>query len=529
MLCKSRFPDHLSFEEVRTFTTRLMRNQVNLDIQQMIDKIMACQVQYERNVQHPNNVERLNLLSTLSQEILNSIGPTFGASNSLHPISSDVSRGVGGSPKIAWCRFTDKNRSKSAQRGLYIVLLFSEGGESCFLSLNQGTDGIEGGVRNLLKKRVVTARQLLGSSALSGLELVIDLNTSVERGRNYELGHICGYRYLKSALPTHDEFISNLENLLALLTTAYTNEKLIMNSSPHPNPEQQLSNDDDPIEQLAKDLSWSKAQTAEMIEALCGKKRQVILGGPPGTGKTFAAEKIANFLVGNPDYVEVVQFHPSYGYEDFVEGLRPSPLPNGGFEFKRSPGVIPKLSALIDGDEDTEGDDHARVLIIDEINRANIARVFGELMYLLEYRDKSIRLMLDGREFSLPSNLIIIGTMNTADRSTRSLDIAMRRRFSFFELLPDVEILKKFYLDPSNKNELGQELFNGFETLNNKLRNDLDKHFMVGHSYFMNTEMNAKRLRTIWSQEVFPLIEEYFFDNDDRTAEYSINSFWPSV
>jgi 5-methylcytosine-specific restriction enzyme B len=105
----------------------------------------------------------------------------------------------------------------------------------------------------------------------------------------------------------------------------------------------------------------------------------------------------------------------------------------------------------------------------------------------------------------------------------------MRRRFSFFELLPDVEILRKFYNSDEHTNELGQELFDGFESLNNKLRSDLDKHFMVGHSYFMENHMDAKKIKTIWRQEVFPLIEEYFFDNDDRTAEYSINSFWPSV
>jgi 5-methylcytosine-specific restriction protein B len=276
-------------------------------------------------------------------------------------------------------------------------------------------------------------------------------------------------------------------------------------------------------------LNWTIDKTEELLAAFRGQKKQVILGGPPGTGKTFAAEKIASFLVEDPDYVEIVQFHPSYGYEDFVEGLRPTPLSNGGFEFRRTPGVIPRMSARIDGDGESDGDNHARVLIIDEINRANVARVFGELMYLLEYRDKSIRLMLEDKKFSLPPNLMIIGTMNTADRSTRSLDIAMRRRFSFFELLPDVEILKKFYINSSNKNDLGQELFDGFETLNSKLRSDLDKHFMVGHSYFMSSTMNAKKLRNIWNQEVFPLIEEYFFDNDDRTSEYSLNSFWPSV
>ena len=329
---------------------------------------------------------------------------------------------------------------------------------------------------------------------------------------------------------THeDELVTDLKNLLNLLTIAYSNETEIMNSSNIPNKNQLITDDTNQIHQLALELNWTVSQTSEIVDLLNEKKRQVILGGPPGTGKTFAAEKIAHYLVGHSDFVELVQFHPSYGYEDFVEGLRPTAMPNGGFEFRRVPGVIPKLAALIDGNDEIVGDDHARVLIIDEINRANIARVFGELMYLLEYRDKSIRLMLEDRKFSLPSNLIVIGTMNTADRSTRSLDIAMRRRFSFFELLPDVEILKKFYADSSNTNNLGQELFDGFESLNSKLRADLDKHFMVGHSYFMEPTMNVQRLRNIWNQEVFPLIEEYFFDNDDRTSEYSLNAFWPSV
>ena len=149
-------------------------------------------------------------------------------------------------------------------------------------------------------------------------------------------------------------------------------------------------------------------------------------------------------------------------------------------------------------------------------------------MYLLEYRNKSIQLMLADEEFSLPENLIIIGTMNTADRSTRSLDIAMRRRFSFFELLPDVDVLKKFYKS-GPKNELGDELFTGFENLNKKLLGDLDKHFTIGHSYFMTDTMNKAQMRNTWSQEIFPLIEEYFFDQEDRISDYSLNAFWPSV
>jgi DNA polymerase III delta prime subunit len=435
---------------------------------------------------------------------------------------------VGGSPKIAWCRFTDKHRSKSAQRGLYVVLLFSEGGETCFLSLNQGTDGIEGRVRNLLETRVSRAQQILGSSALAGLELEIDLNTSVQRGKNYEHGHVCGFKYLKDSLPTQEALIADINQLLQLLATLYDNEEKIMSTNEAQDDSGDNAETDGKMEQLAKKLNWPVQRTYEIVQSLKGAKKQIILGGPPGTGKTHSAEVLAEFFVKDSSHVKIVQFHPSYGYEDFMEGLRPVAIPAGGFEFRRVPGVIPTLASLIDGDNDGPGDGETRVLIIDEINRANISRVFGELMYLLEYRDKSIQLMLADEEFSLPENLIIIGTMNTADRSTRSLDLAMRRRFSFFELLPDVEILKKFYASGMN-NELGDELFTGFENLNKKLLGDLDKHFTIGHSYFMTGTMNKAQMKNTWSQEIFPLIEEYFFDQEDRISEYSLNAFWPSV
>lgn len=504
------------------------RGTMNTDVQHILGKIMDCQNQYDPDALHPNNVERLNFLSTLSQVVLQSIGPTFGSSSSPHSLYSDISRGVGGSPKIAWCRFTDEHRSKSAQRGLYVVLLFSEGGETCFLSLNQGTDGIEGRVRNLLETRVSRAHQILGSSALAGLELEIDLNTSVQRGKNYEHGHVCGFKYLKDSLPTQEALIADINQLLQLLATLYDNEETIMSTNEAHDDSVVNSETNGKMEQLAKALNWPVQRTSEIVQSLKGSKKQIILGGPPGTGKTYSAEILAEFFVKDSSHVKIVQFHPSYGYEDFMEGLRPVAIPAGGFEFKRVPGVIPTLASLIDGDNNEPGDGETRVLIIDEINRANISRVFGELMYLLEYRDKSIQLMLANEEFSLPENLIIIGTMNTADRSTRSLDIAMRRRFSFFELLPDVEILKKFYKNGMN-NELGDELFTGFENLNKKLLGDLDKHFTIGHSYFMADTMNKAQMKNTWSQEIFPLIEEYFFDQEDRISDYSLNAFWPSV
>ena len=278
----------------------------------------------------------------------------------------------------------------------------------------------------------------------------------------------------------------------------------------------------DRLRELANTLNWDVDYTRDVVDGVRGDKRQMILTGPPGTGKTFVARAIANYLVeDNKDRVRLVQFHPSFGYEDFVEGLRPVALELGGFEFKRVPGAVVEMADAII--KDGEG----RVLIIDEINRANISRVFGELMFLLEYRDETIRLMLDPRPFSLPDSLVMIGTMNTADRSIRSLDVAMRRRFKFYELLPDVKVLRRIYEKTSRRNLLGEGLFAGFESLNQRLEADIDRHHTIGHSFFVADVMNGSVLQSVWDHELLPLIEDYFFDQPEKVSEYSFDSFWP--
>jgi hypothetical protein len=494
-------------------------------IPKLIDQILDLQTTYAKEPALPQNIERLQLLQKLRDLLVIDCNPQFGKPPHVYTILGDFSRGVGGAPRVGWCRLADPIRSPSAQRGMYVVLLFAEGGESCFLSINQGTENIS---RQILRSRVELMRGLIGTENLSKMELAIDLKTGPGRGRNYENGHVCGFKYSKDSLPSQEALIADVNQLLQLLATLYDNEETIMSINRTQDDSVDNSETDAKMEHLAKALNWTVQRTSEIVKSLKGSKKQIILGGPPGTGKTHSAEILAEFFVKDSSHVKIVQFHPSYGYEDFMEGLRPVAIPAGGFEFRRVPGVIPTLASLIDGDSDGPGDGETRVLIIDEINRANISRVFGELMYLLEYRNKSIQLMLADEEFSLPENLIIIGTMNTADRSTRSLDIAMRRRFRFFELLPDVGILKKFY-NGEPKNELSDELFTGFESLNKKLLSDLDKHFTIGHSYFMTDTINKAQMRNIWDQEIFPLIEEYFFDQEDRISEYSINTFWPSV
>jgi 5-methylcytosine-specific restriction protein B len=270
---------------------------------------------------------------------------------------------------------------------------------------------------------------------------------------------------------------------------------------------------------LCEKTLWSREALYELIDVLTSTSPQVVLAGPPGTGKTWVAKHVARYLVkDDPSCHRTVQFHPSFGYEEFIEGLRPVSK-DGGIKFERVDGVVLQMA------EDM-GEADEKVLVIDEMNRANLPRVFGELMYLFEYRDDPISLQHTAK-FALPKGLKFIGTMNTADRSIRSIDIALRRRFDVFECQPDVEILKQFY-DKSNNNKV-DDLIEGMVALNEELETAIDRHHTIGQTFFMHRDMTPERLRAVWKRKLRPLIEEYFFDEPDVANEYTLAKFWPSL
>jgi 5-methylcytosine-specific restriction protein B len=170
--------------------------------------------------------------------------------------------------------------------------------------------------------------------------------------------------------------------------------------------------------------------------------------------------------------------------------------------------------------------DHPVVVVIDEMNRANIPSVFGELLYLLEYRDKEVAL-LHRPQFALPPNLYIIATMNTADRSIRSVDAALRRRFDIFDCPPRPEIIDRYYSTPGNVTEI-QGLSAGLVELNSRLCDQLDRHHTVGHTFFMNPKFAQTDLRRTWDRQIKPLIEEYFFDQPGMADGFDREDFWPA-
>lgn len=269
-----------------------------------------------------------------------------------------------------------------------------------------------------------------------------------------------------------------------------------------------------PLELCSAETGFDESTLARWIRAI-ERKGQAIVYGPPGTGKTFVAEHIAKHLIGGGDgFKEIIQFHPAYSYEDFVQGIRPKSRDDGNLEYSLIPGRFLDFCRRARGCNDT------CVLIIDEINRANLARVFGELMYLLEYRGKEIPLAAGENHFSIPENIRIIGTMNTADRSIALVDHALRRRFALLPLQPEYNTLRLYHERKGTGFPIDR-LIQVLMSLNEEIR---DPHYEIGISYFMNEDLETQ-IEDIWKMEIEPYLEEYFFHDTDKLRNYR----WDSV
>jgi 5-methylcytosine-specific restriction protein B len=268
-------------------------------------------------------------------------------------------------------------------------------------------------------------------------------------------------------------------------------------------------------EEFAASLHMDLEPLQEIAELL-EENRQLVLYGPPGTGKTYLAKHLAAELAGDStdERVKLVQFHPSYAYEDFFEGFRPDKTDEGQVSFKLVAGPLRRLAeeAAKPGNENKP-----YFLIIDEMNRANLAKVFGELYFLLEYRDDRIYLQYSPNEpFTLPDNLYIIGTMNTADRSIAMMDAAIRRRFSFIELHPKTEPVKGSLLRFLQARGLDTTPALLLDALNDAI-DEWDRDLMIGPSYFMKKAAQTPAgLRRIWKYELMPLLEEHYHGQLNR-------------
>ncbi|MEH0581535.1 MULTISPECIES: DUF4357 domain-containing protein [Streptomyces] len=282
----------------------------------------------------------------------------------------------------------------------------------------------------------------------------------------------------------------------------------------------------EPTDELAAELLVHDTEWLREVCDLLWDERQLVLYGPPGTGKTYLALKLAEFLGGGPEQVKLVQFHPSYAYEDFFEGFRPQEDPQTReVAFRLTAGPLRELADLAS----REGNRHIpHFLIIDEINRANLAKVFGELYFLLEYRNKSVRLTYSGDDFALPPNLFVIGTMNTADRSIALVDAAMRRRFAFVELSARTEptrgLLRRWLAKEGRDTEPADLL----DALNSRID---EPDFRIGPSYLMKKGVYRDGgLDRTWRTKILPLLEEHHYgEGVDIEKRYGLSALRESL
>ncbi|GGS47055.1 McrB family protein [Actinokineospora fastidiosa] len=286
--------------------------------------------------------------------------------------------------------------------------------------------------------------------------------------------------------------------------------------------------EDDLAEQVMMSRDWLR-ELADLLR----ERRQMIFYGPPGTGKTYLARELAGYLAADPSQVKLVQFHPSYTYEDFFQGFRPVQGKDGQLRFDLHHGPF---SRLVTAAQQHPSDPY--FLIIDEINRANLAKVFGELYFLLEYREQPVSLLYSAQDedtFRLPDNVFIIGTMNTTDRSIALVDAAMRRRFAFVELHPaqppTAGLLRAWLarLDDEGKLAHHRDAADLLDVLNERIP---DRDLAIGPSFLMKEPIyqRADGLRRVWESDILPLLAEHHYGSPPEVLDqYRLDALYKAI
>jgi 5-methylcytosine-specific restriction protein B len=260
----------------------------------------------------------------------------------------------------------------------------------------------------------------------------------------------------------------------------------------------------------------------DRVLGLLRLKKQLVLQGVPGTGKTHVARCLARLLTHDrPGCVRLVQFHPSYSYEEFVEGIRVRNVVTDGRSEVTYPvedGVLCEFAARA-GARPSE----PHVLVVDELNRGNLPRIFGELLFLLEYRDQAVTLPYSKRPFRLPANLFVLATTNPLDRTAVALDQALKRRFSFVDMPADAAVLASWleHHPPREDGTFGPRVVRLFEELNARLARDLGPGKQVGHSFFMVPGLDVEKLAAVWEHSVRPTLLDYLGGRAEWLAEYT--------
>lgn len=468
-----------------------------------------------------------DLWSTMGQ--LKARLETLPSVQSRPELQIDWSLGKGVWASVPWIAVMDERETTSTQTGLYIVFLVSRDLSEIHLCLMQGTTELvnehkQSGALPILRARSDQYRALIPDLAAAGFRLDDDVDLGAEgwRAQSYKAGCVAHLPFATDDLPSDEA----LEHVMEALVQAY--ETVLTGRDAQPTPEAALIAPytiDDALKGL-----FLEREEFERYLAIWKDKKNLVLQGAPGVGKSFIARRLAYALMGqkDPSRVEVVQFHQSYGYEDFVQGYRPTE--DGGFDLRD--GVFHRFCEAA---RKCPGVPH--VFIIDEINRGNLSKIFGELMLLIEHDKRAAewaaRLAYAEPEadpFHVPENVWILGMMNTADRSLSVVDYALRRRFAFVTLKPGFtsSAFGTHLAEAGVSPELISAIVQGMQELNVAISDDrvnLGPGFQIGHSFF--TPAAGQAVGRSWFErvvdtEIRPLLEEYWFDAPDRADEWRL-------
>lgn len=451
-------------------------------------------------------------------------------------IQVEISVGKGVWTKTPWIALLDKRVTTTTQEGTYVVFLVAEDLSVTYLTLNQGMTEL----RNRLKEKGAAEEMVRVAEAirpsmqeLKGAGFILDngikLMSGTSAARSYEIGTIAHVALPSDDLPTDRKIEELLEDLLSayhrVVETSPEVQVFDVGSTPEITPPSQAERYqiDDALDELFLERS-----DLERYLDIWANKKNMILQGAPGVGKSFVARRLAYALIGFRDdtKIQTVQFHQSYSYEDFVQGYRPND--NQGFERKNGTFHEFRDRALLDPDS-------TYVFIIDEINRGNLSKIFGELMLLIEpdkrgadWKTRLAYATNEDPEFYVPDNLFVLGMMNTADRSLSLVDYALRRRFAFVSMEPLYSAPKfRVHLQEAGvAEELITRIINGMTELNQAIESDrtnLGPGFRVGHSFFTPTkhvDSPEAWYRRVVETEIHPLLEEYWFDAPETADQW---------
>lgn len=490
---------------------------------------------FEHQVDNPLRA----LMEDVAKEPIIKLDPALETSISARTTISRINKNLFGRVEEGlynewyWGAFYRRERSRLTDAQLFVLL--QANGVRVGLSFGKGAADVLETFRRNVRQNLDYIRSYVAENDLhstyrfesieSGAAISTPLESGLEEGipvwlEGVELNVVKHYDP-ETAILGGDGFVDEVNRVFSELYPIYlfavserpvqAVERYLARISPGPTPRRYT--DDDFLED-----TYLEVRFLEELKRVVEDKGQIIFVGPPGTGKTYVAQKFAKLLAeGDEARVELIQFHPSYEYEEFMEGIRPESKETG--EGTQVVSYPVRAGAFKRFCEKARGSEDKWVMIIDEINRGNIAKIFGQLLYLLEYRDSKVVLPYSTQSFSIPSNVFILGTMNTADRSIALVDFALRRRFHFVHMSADRAVLER-YLE-RNPGATGKALAY-FDRANEAID---DPHYQIGFSYFMRPGLNESDIELIWRYSVFPYLQEYHFDDPDRLDQLT----WEAV